>query len=98
VARRIRFTSSGGIAGQIRGCDLSVDELPEAARKGLTGLMKAKTVRKSKSARDALHYEIEIVDDDGARKKLSFDELSLPESAESLLEFLNSRSKWRPPD
>lgn len=99
MARRIKFTSSGGIAGQIRGCEIPSEELPAKAAGSLSRLLKAKSAPKpTPEARDAMQYDLEIVEDDGTRRNLSFGEAALPAAAEPLIEFLNSKATWRPPE
>jgi hypothetical protein len=53
--------------------------------------------RFSPEARDAFVYSIELESEKGS-VKISFDEMSVSPSCGPLLEFLQERSAWRPPE
>ena len=95
----IKFRESGGISGQIRGCELEVTSLPTDVARSLTKLAEgnAKSGRRASGARDALQYEIEY-EDKGHAMRLSLDETTMPDEARILIDYLNSKSAWRMPD
>ena len=97
---KITFRQSGGYAGLIMGSEINTDSLSaeEAAKlQSLvkqSGILQAQTKQTSNVA-DLLNYEITIETKEGIRQ-VSFDDLSLPESAVPLLEYLQERAKpWR---
>ena len=94
---KITFRQSGGYAGLIMGSEINTDSLSaeEAAKlQSLvkqSGILQAQTKQTSNVA-DLLNYEITIETKEGIRQ-VSFDDLSLPESAVPLLEYLQERAK-----
>ena len=96
---KVTFRQSGGVAGLNEGCELDTAGLSpkEAAR--LRSLIErsdlASTLsRRTEQARDLCCYEMTVETDDGVHH-LSFDEMSLPESLRSLVQYLRSHAKPR---
>ena len=95
----LKFRESGGISGQIRGCELDVASLPKNIALSLTSLAEndVQSGRKASAARDALQYEVEY-EDKGKVKRLSLNEATMPDAARALIDYLNSKSAWRMPE
>jgi hypothetical protein len=94
---KVIFQQSGGFAGLIRGCELNTDDLPAAEAKELQSLVKQSRLKNVKGgptpgARDLMVYEI-IVETGDEVQRVSFDELSVPERVEPLIDFLQGRAK-----
>lgn len=95
---RISFVSSGGFAGIQRGVDLQLDDLPEADRKKLTGLLQATRKRfsaehtKSPAMPDGMNYHFEIADAGGTKIR-DFTDSDLDPELYELVEFMNRHSK-----
>ena len=90
---RIKLEVSGGFAGLMRGCDLKVDDLSEEAAQRLRGLVEAAGLQESfdrhdKDARDALLYELTIEMPGEKTVTASFDQPSIPEACEPLIDAL----------
>lgn len=98
---QVRFVESGGMAGQLRGCDLHTDRLPPDDARQLRqlvadgGLTRSVTSY-SKAARDLREYEIEI-DDGGEKITAVFDDSTLPATARPLVGFLRTHARPMPP-
>ena len=94
---KITFRQSGGYAGLVMGSEIDTDSLAaeEAAKlKSLveqSGILQAQSKQTPNSA-DLLYYEITIETKKGIHQ-VSFDDMSLPESAIPLLEYLQDRAK-----
>src|SRR5687767_12999960 len=94
---KIRFTSSGGFAGLIRGVDIDTDDLPSKERARLhrmVAALEAASVERSRSARDLGAYELEIHADEGSRT-FAFDDSNVPSGAQPLVDYLQARSQPR---
>jgi hypothetical protein len=99
---KVKFRQSGGIAGQIEGVDLATSNMPDDDSAQLRELIEGCDIKEhfekfSPTARDQLEFLIEI-DDETGNRRLMFDELNIPKSCESLVEFLRKRSAWVPLD
>ena len=94
---KITFRQSGGYAGLIIGSEIKTDLLSAEEAATLhslvqqSGIFTAPTKATPPSA-DLLNYKIIIETKEGI-SQLSFDELSLPESALPLLDYLQARAK-----
>ncbi len=92
---RVTFRESGGFAGLVRGCDLDTEKMPPGEAVKLRALVEKCDLNQggvlAESARDALVYEV-TVESGGTRRKLLFDDLSIPPSAGPLVEYLVERS------
>lgn len=94
---KVKFSQSGGFAGLSRGCDLDTDSLPSDEAATLqslvqeSGILQAKSGR-SPNARDLFNYEITVETSQGVHN-VSFDDLSMPEGVEPLLEYLQNQAK-----
>ncbi|MGK7877379.1 MAG: protealysin inhibitor emfourin [Xenococcaceae cyanobacterium] len=98
---KVAFRQSGGFAGLIEGCDLDTDLLSADEAAQLQSLVEHSGILQAKSevtpnAQDIFNYQITVETTDGTRH-ISFDDMTLPESAVSLLEYLQERAEHRPP-
>lgn len=96
---KITFRESGGYAGLIRGCELDTDSFPPDEAVELQSLVEQSGILQAKggrtpNARDLLNYEITVQTSEGVHR-VSFDDMTLPESAVPLLEYLQSRAQPR---
>ncbi len=99
---KVTLRQSGGVAlgTKIREAQEDTNLLPadEAARlKSLveqSGILEAEGGRATR-ARDAFSFEIIIEADDGSVLRKVFDQTTLPENAEPLIEYLTERSQLR---
>jgi hypothetical protein len=95
---QVTFRQSGGFGGLLRGCDLDTEKMPPGEAAKVRALVEKFDLGEGASlterARDALVYEITL-ERGGARRKLLFDELSMPPSAVPLVEYLVERSSPR---
>jgi hypothetical protein len=94
---KLTFRESGGIAGQIRGCEIEISDLPKPLSGVLKKLSKAHAAKPDDGVRDAMQYEIRL-DVNGQELNLRFDETSMPEGARELVDYLNTKSSFRMPD
>jgi len=97
---KVKFQQSGGFAGLIRGCELDTDDLSADEARTLQSLVEQSNLEGIKGgqtpgARDLMTYEITVETGEGVHH-VSFDDMSMPESVEPLLEFLESRAKPQP--
>jgi hypothetical protein len=92
---RVIFRQSGGFGGLVRGCDLDTEKMPPGEAVKVRALVEKCDLDEggslTENARDALVYAI-TVESGGARRKLLFDDLSMPPSAGPLVEYLVERS------
>lgn len=94
---RIKFRRTGGFAPMPISADLDTDNCsPDVVSKlkelfETSGIMYMQSAQ-VKGARDVRSYHIEI-DKDGVEQKLDIDEISVPEKAKPLIEFLVAHSK-----
>lgn len=97
---RITYREAGGFAGLARGVEIDTATLPPAearrvealvARAGLT----TQARQGPPEARDLLTYEI-VVETEAGRTVTTFDDATLPEEAEPLLEYLQQRARPLP--
>jgi len=100
VALKITYHESGGYAGLFRGAKLDADQLPAAEARKLRQLVEKAGLAKVASARsegipDLVLHNLEVETDAG-KFKLSFDDITLPDSIRPLIEFLAKRSKPMP--
>ncbi|HEY6546793.1 MAG TPA: protealysin inhibitor emfourin [Vicinamibacteria bacterium] len=94
---KISYRETGGFAGLSRGVELDLESLPPAEARKLQKLVEAAclesgTARGPTGARDLVGYEI-VIEKDGVRSVVRFDDASVPESATELLEALQSRAR-----
>ncbi len=99
---KLKFFKSGGFAGLNFGCDLDTEKLSRAEADELIQLVKRAALAKSSSrrrsaARDLMNYEI-LIEDGGKKTRAVFVDMSVPETVQELLDFLNRRSKAMPLD
>lgn len=99
---KVRFRQSGGFGGLSFGVDLNTSTMPRADARTLERLVERGDVESiaakgPEGARDLAGYEIEI-EDRGRTIRLSFDDMSVPEALEPLLDFLRERARARPPE
>lgn len=94
---KLIFRESGGIAGQFRGCEIEVSDLPKPLSGVLKKLSKAHATKPDDGVRDALQYEIRL-NENGQQLNLSFDETTMPQGARELVDYLNTKSSFRMPD
>jgi hypothetical protein len=93
---KVSFRESGGFAPILRGCELDTDTLPtdDAARlKALveaSGILTMQTVRSR--GMDIRVYDLTVQTDRGSHQ-VTFDQLSLPDAARPLLDFLRLHSR-----
>lgn len=85
----------------IRGCELDTDSLFPNEAITLQSLVEESGVLKAKDGhtpqgRDLLQYEITVETNEGVYH-VSFDDMTLPESAAPLIEYLQSHSTPRSP-
>ena len=97
---KITFRQSGGFAGLIQGCELDTDLLSVSEATQLQSLVEQSGILEAKSqfnpeARDLFNYEITIETREET-VNLLFDDMTLPESAEELFEYLQERTKPLP--
>jgi hypothetical protein len=94
---KIAFRQSGGFTGLIRAAEVDTTTLPHAEAERLEGIAKELSGRRrapsadSPRGRDLGVYEITIETPRGVRR-LSFDDATMPEEAQPLLEFLQKRA------
>lgn len=94
---KITFRQAGGFAGLVRGCELDTASMPtdEAARleklleeSGLKGMTRVGP----EGARDLATYMI-AVETPQSGFRATFDDMTMPQEAEPLLEYLQQRAK-----
>jgi hypothetical protein len=95
----VTFREWGGFGGLVRGCELDPAAMEPGEGKLLGELVKKCSFSPPDEgapdeARDTVSYEI-TVEEKGGRRRLSFDDLSVPPSAEPLLTYLRERSRPR---
>ena len=94
---KVTFRQWGGFGGLLRGCRLDAAAM-EPGEGRILGELVGKCSFSSpvagmpEDARDTVSYEI-TVEADGGVRRLSFDDLSIPPSAEPLLTYLRERSR-----
>jgi hypothetical protein len=98
---KVTFRQSGGYAGLIRGCELDTDSQPSDEATRLQSLVAESGILQIEGGhmpqgRDLLQYEISIETSEGVRH-VSLDDMTLPESAIPLIEYLQSQATPRPP-
>lgn len=97
---KIRFRQSGGYAGLIRGCEVDIESLSPEALKALESLAEKSKIRgmedyRNPRARDLRIYEIEV--EIGKEiKRITFDEMSIPDDLKNLFELLKRKAKPQP--
>ncbi|MCP5055933.1 MAG: hypothetical protein GY937_04315 [bacterium] len=93
---KVWFRQTGGIAGQVRGCEVNGEGLDESELRELKGLVEPLTTEPPSSAeskaRDVEIYEFRVEQDDGSFVNVSFDESVLTERLAPLVEFVQDRS------
>lgn len=99
---KIKFRKSGGYAGLISGCEIDTNSLPPDQAQELDSLVKRSGIlsagsARSEAGRDLGNYHITVTTDEGTHQ-VSFDDMTAPESARALLEYLMEHSGPRPPD
>jgi hypothetical protein len=97
---KIKFRQSGGYAGLRMGCDLDTDLLSTDEATKLASLVKNSDIMRSKSSRskntaDVISYQITIETNDGTHQ-IAFDDLTLPDSAIPLLDYLQNQAQVLP--
>jgi len=97
---KIRFRQSGGYAGLIRGCEVDIESLSPEALKALESLAEKSKIRgmedyRNPRARDLRIYEIEV-EMDKEIKRLTFDDMTIPDDLKNLFELLKREAKPQP--
>ncbi|WP_199338138.1 protealysin inhibitor emfourin [Nostoc sp. FACHB-133] len=93
---KVKFVQSGGYAGLRRGCEVDTNLLPSNEAAKLKSLVEQSGIlQKAKSnhaphARDLFNYNITVETAEGEQCNVSFDDLSLPEGIQPLLNYLQS--------
>lgn len=98
---KLRFSQSGGYAGLCSKVDeIDTALLPEQEAQHLRTLVEQsgilKTEEKCGQGADIQRYDFTVETSDGKRQ-VSFDDLTLPEKALPLLEYLQSKATFSPP-
>jgi len=99
---KLKFLKTGGFAGINFGCDLDTEKLSRPEADELLGLVKQAALvktgsKQSSDARDLMNYEI-VVEDEGKKTRVVFDDMTVPARVQALLDFLSRRSKAIPLD
>lgn len=94
---KIEFRQSGGYGGLIMGTKINTDSLTAKEAAELQSLVEQSNLLQAQSKQtpnsaDLLQYQITIQTKEGVRQ-ISFDDLSLPENAIPLVEYLQDRAK-----
>lgn len=94
---KIEFRQSGGYAGLVMGSEINTDLLDAEEATKLQSLVEQSDIlqvqpRSTPNSADLLNYEITIETKEGTHQ-VSFNDMSLPESAIPLLEYLQDRAK-----
>ena len=93
---KIEFRQSGGYGGLIMGTEINTDLLTAEEAAKLQSLVEQSEIlaqsKQTPNSADLLQYQIIIETKEGVRQ-VSYDDLSLPESAVPLLEYLQDRAK-----
>lgn len=94
---KIEFRQSGGYGGLTMGSEINTESLSAEEAAKLRSLVEQSDIlqvqsRQTPNSADLLQYQIIIETNEGVRQ-VSFDDLSLPESAVPLLEYLQDRAK-----
>ena len=94
---KIEFRQSGGYGGLITGTEINTDSLTAKEAAELQSLVEQSDIlqaqnKQTPNSADLLQYQIIIKTEKGVRQ-VSYDDLSLPESAVPLLEYLQDRAK-----
>lgn len=97
---KVRFRQTGGFGGFVLGCDLDTTTMAPDEANQLLMLVRQANVqavgeRRHPRGRDLLIYEIAL-EENGARMTASFDSMSTPPQAESLVQFLAQRARAVP--
>jgi len=97
----VSFRQGGGFAGLIWGCELDTSTMPAGEADALRGLVQQSEVERAGSivqsrGRDVEVYEIVIRSGD-REHRVRFDEMTLPEGLEPLIDFLRVRARPAPP-
>lgn len=96
---KVKFRQSGGYAGLIRETDeIDTDAAPEEERKKLRTLVEQSGIlqtqgRRSDKGADLQQYEITIQNSQGDIHRVAFDDMTLPERAAPLVEYLMERTR-----
>src|SRR5688572_2885500 len=98
---KVTFRQSGGWAGLFWEAELDTDVMPAEEAAELRSLVEQSGILTadnafSRKARDAQTYEIDVETGEGV-VKVAFDDTTVPESAETLLEFLRNKAVPRKP-
>ena len=90
---KIQFTRSGGFAGLIQRADIDIDDLPEAERTELLGLVDRADFFGQPAERRSPHpdaYQYTIAVEDGVRRReIRVDERVAPDSLRPLIAHLS---------
>ena len=109
--RKIRFRQTGGLAGLVRGCELTPKDLDSKEGARLERLLRQSGLAESRpahraspaqaadrdSGRDLIKYEIEIESASGTTR-FELDDLNLSENVELLVAFLQKHARPMPLD
>lgn len=94
---KIRFIQSGGFLGLLRGCELDTAELAPDIAQELEQIAKTSGISTSgvffsELGRDLQQYDITI-DDGNSEVSVTFDDETLPATAQSLVNYLQEYSR-----
>ena len=97
---KLKFRQEGGFAGLFLGCDLDSASMSAEDAAALEALIVKSALQSLKAkgpdaARDMAGYEI-VVDGPEGTVELRFDDATIPEGLDDLLEFLRERSVPQP--
>ncbi len=94
---KITFRRSGGFAPRLLGLDIDTDSAEAAESEKLRRLVEESGIlgmsgAQQKGARDVNLYHFEIESDQGIHK-VTFDQLSIPDTVKPLVKFFNERAR-----
>jgi len=94
---KIRYREAGGFAGLSRGVDIDTASLPDAEARRVTRLVQQAALTETRrgapaGARDLMGYEI-VIERESGRTVARFDDSTVPETADELLEYLQERAR-----
>jgi hypothetical protein len=99
---KVRYRQTCGFTGLSLGCELDTEKMPPGEAQELTRVVKQAEpdklgVKTSPRGRDLTNYEI-IVEDRGRTTRAAFDDMTISNNVQPLLDFLNRRASARPLD
>ena len=92
LIRKLRFRTSGGFAGVVRGTEIEGSSLSASVRTALERWVSAQTSARSEAARDQMIYEWDLETDSGP-KHLECDDQNVPDGLDGLAARLIKQSR-----